>query len=358
MKKILNLWLGNKLPLVYQRPSCFRIICFIKHWFFHPIKRRLARYYLFFLKIFFDLKVIGITGSAGKTTTKEMLAHVLSGSYKVVWSKDNIDPVYNIPSTILRCKLNTNYLILEMGVEYPGELDYYLWLAEPDIGIVTNIFPTHTQFFKDEKGVAEEKKKLVESLSSNGIAVLNINNKHTLEMSKHTNAQVVWFKENIDPSISNENAVKALAKYLKIPDKFIKKIKNYQKPVNRFRFFKHKSGAYILDDSYNSNPMALLRMLNYFNKISKNKKRILILGEMLELGKDEIMYHKKISDFIKKNKYEKLITIGKLARYFGGENFKNWQEALPEIKKYLTSENYLLIKGSRSVGLDNIVKGL
>ena len=75
-----------------------------------------------------------------------MIASILKLKGKTVWSRDNIDPVFNIPTTILRCSLFTKYLVLEMGIEYPNEMDFYLWLVKPDIGVITNIFPTHTLF--------------------------------------------------------------------------------------------------------------------------------------------------------------------------------------------------------------------
>lgn len=125
----------------------------IKKTIYHPIKNLIANNYLFFLRKFTNIKVIAITGSAGKTTTKEMVTSILKQVAPTVWTKDNIDPVYNIPATILRCTPWTKYLILEMSVEYPGEMDFYLWLAKPDIGVITNIFPTHTEFFGDADGV-------------------------------------------------------------------------------------------------------------------------------------------------------------------------------------------------------------
>ena len=99
----------------------------LKKWIFHPIKRRIAKLYLLILRKFSGIRVIGITGSTGKTTTKEMLASILKLDGKTVYTIANIDPVYNIPTTILKCNLKTKYLILEMGVEYPGEMDFYLW---------------------------------------------------------------------------------------------------------------------------------------------------------------------------------------------------------------------------------------
>ena len=159
----------------------------------HPIKRRVAKYYLLLLRKVFGLKVIGITGSAGKSTTKEMTASILTESGKTVASYANIDPVFNIPSTILKCSPQTRFLVLEMGVEYPGEMDFYLWLAKPDIGLMTNIYPAHTEFFENIQGIAKEKGKLIRALKPQGFAVLNKENNSLREISKEVKAKIVWY---------------------------------------------------------------------------------------------------------------------------------------------------------------------
>ena len=119
-----------------------------------------------------------MTGSVGKTTTKEMLVSILKQVGYTVASYKNIDPVYNIPMTILKCRPGTRYLVLELGVEYPGEMEFYCWLVKPNIGIITNIYPTHIQFFGSIKGVANEKENLIRHLPKSGFAILNRDNKY------------------------------------------------------------------------------------------------------------------------------------------------------------------------------------
>src|SRR3972149_1032359 len=198
----INWWLSPKLPRVHWELKDRKPKEYLWKYLIHPVKRRVARNYLLILKKFFGLKVIGITGSAGKTTTKEMTASILSQRGETVASLANIDPVYNIPSTILRCKPSTKYLVLEMGVEYPGEMDFYLWLARVDIGVITNIYPTHTVYFKNVEGVAQEKGRLIESLTKKGQAILNAENERAREFSKKTQAGVLLFGE-VDVSASN-----------------------------------------------------------------------------------------------------------------------------------------------------------
>src|SRR3989304_4696340 len=181
---------------------------YIKRFFIHPIKRRLAKYYLITLKKIFGLKVIAITGSAGKTTTKEMIASILKQDGGTIASLANIDPIYNIPSTILRCTPFTKYLVLEMGIEYPGEMDFYLWLATPDMGVITNIYPTHTEFLGDVGGVYMEKSKLVRSLKKNDIAVLNSQDKYLTKLKNSLTGKIVWFGDGTAVMASQEKLQK------------------------------------------------------------------------------------------------------------------------------------------------------
>lgn len=339
----------------------------IKKWIFHPIKRRLARWYLKLLQRFTDIKVIAITGSAGKTTTKEMLASILKTDKNTIYSKENIDPIYNIPTTILRTTFNTKYLILEMGVEYPGEMDFYLWLAKPDIGVVTSIFPTHLEFLRDINGVLKEKSKLVLGLSRNDIAILNAGDVNLKDISKKIEAKVVWFEKNDNPILQDSLTAEAIAKSLGISaDKIEKGLAFYQKPKHRLSFVNLKTGATVLDDSYNSNPQALSSALKYFVKESGKNNKIAVLGDMKELGEFEEKYHREIGREISKLNFKMVIGVGSAIKYLVDEVkgstethvVGDQKEVLPFLKPYLRRGNYILIKGSHSIGLDKLVDAL
>ena len=336
-------------------------------WFIHPIKRRIAEYYLAFLKRFFGIKIIGITGSAGKTTTKEMIAAIIKLQGPTVWTKANIDPIYNLPSTILRARPWTKYLVLEMGVEYPGEMDFYLWLAKPDIGVITNIFPTHTEFLSDVEGVAREKSKLVESLTKDDLAVLNKKDQRLRELAQRSKAKIVWFIGEDNPIVQNAQAAKAVCKCLNISSaKIAQGIKNYEKPEHRLIIIRHSSGAVILDDSYNSNPQAALATLKVFNKLAGKNSKIAVLGDMLELGKYEEEGHRLVGREVARLNFDLVIGIGKAIKFLLNEVNKNSPETKTiifptidnvskEIQQFLRPGRSILIKGSRSIGLDKLV---
>lgn len=352
MNKLLQWWVGRNLPLVHVKLN----INFKKSFFdfvIHPIKRRVAKCYVFFLQKFCGLTVIGITGSAGKTTTKEMIAGILKLDGKTVYSFDNIDPVFNIPSTILKCTPFTKYLVLEMGIEYPNEMNFYLWLVKPNIGVITNIFPTHTLYLDDIEGVFKEKSKLVKNTK---IAVLNENDKYLQKLKFTLKAKEFWFKSAEISIESNANAARKVAEVLGISGNLTEKgLVNYENPKHRLELIKHKSGAFILDDTYNSNPEAFISTLKYFNNIAGKNSKVVVLGDMLELGDIEEREHKRVAIEIKKHNYEKVIGVGHLVRFITPNVYKTALEVLPEIKKYLKPDTYILFKGSRSIGLDKLV---
>jgi len=376
----------------------------VKKILIHPFKRRIAKYYLFFLRRLFGLKVIGITGSAGKTTTKEMLASILNLQGETKKSYANIDPVYNIPTTILKCSPKTRYLVLEMGVEFPKEMDFYLWLARPDIGVITNIYPTHTEFFKNIEGVLNEKKKLVEGILSSGTAILNSEDKKLKGLKEKLSAKTMWYGKGTEVQalgikivgfntvfssklggsekikitlpvlgpqyVSNALAAASAAKMLGVGSKDIKRgLENFKVPEHRMKIKRLKSEAILMDDSYNSNPEAAKEAIKAMSLISGNRKKAIVFGDMLELGEWEEKYHKELGEFIGNEDVTKLICVGPAARATSNAAEKilgrgkvfwvlTWRAALEELRPFLGKDYVILVKGSRGIELDKLVAKL
>lgn len=366
MHRLIQLWMTEKFPLIHLKDNT----SIIKKWLIHPIKRRLARYYLRFLQKYTDIKVIGITGSAGKTSVKEFLGSILSIKGKTIVSKDNIDPIYNIPSTILRTPIGAKYLVLEMGIEYIGEMDFYLWLVKPDIGVITNIFPTHLKYLKNVEGVLEEKSKLVTSLSKDKIVVLNEGDKLLKSLANKIKANIVWVKKVKNPFSQNGNTATYVARLLGLSLKDINKgLDSYKKPPHRMNWLEHKSGAIILDDSYNSNPEAFLRIFKTFVDRAGNNEKVAVIGDMLELGEQEEYFHRQVGKEISKHNFQAIIGVGKLSKFLLDEvklnnhyskvyQLENSNEVLPILNGYLIKDFYIFIKGSHSIGLDKVVDKL
>lgn len=376
----------------------------LKKWLIHPIKRRIAKLYLLILRKFSGIRVIGITGSTGKTTTKEMLASILKLDGKTVYTIANIDPVYNIPTTILKCNLKTKYLILEMGVEYPGEMDFYLWLAKPDVGVITNISITHTLFFGSMEGVFKEKSKLVKSLSKDNWAVLNIEDERLRKLKGKILSKIIWYGEsgfvkadNIKFGnnkntefnlhlgkisckaaipvygkhfVTNALAASSAAFILGVgAEKIIKGLKDTHIEEHRMNIFTHKSQALIVDDSYNNNPFAANETLMAFKEIAGNRKKLIIMGDMLELGSLEKEEHIKLGKRIADIGANFVVGVGNASRYMVEEAQKvvgkknilwlaSKNDVNKHLKPFLNKDWAILIKGSRSVGLDEVVNKL
>lgn len=392
------------LTKAYSSRFLSRLKVFFLIWFWHPVKRRLAKYYLRLLQLVFKLEVIAITGSAGKTTVKEMLVAILRQKGETAGSKENIDPVYNIPAAILRCCFSTRYLVLEMGVEYAKDMDFYLWLAKPAIGVVTNIYPTHLLYLKSVKRVAFEKRKLVKSLPATGLAILNRENKIVRGFAKGLKAKVLFFGKGsriqvfktkittdwrtrmvleVDkkrilvclPVVGEEfvqNALAAAAAGYALGaslDQIKKGLETYQLSPHRMRVFQSKNQGLIVDDSYNNNPAAVLGALKTFADLAGKKEKIVVLGDMLELGRREEKYHRRVGRKLADFGVKYVIGVGpasvnliKEARVKLNPEDCFWvsrvEEVFPVLIPLLNRETAVLIKGSRAIGLDRLISGL
>src|SRR3989344_7261378 len=154
-----------------------------------------------YLKLMPALDVIAITGSVGKTLTQNAIYSVLSQKFKCILPDENLDPTFRIPQTILKTLPWHDKLILEYGVEHPGEMDHYLEIVTPKIAVVTAIFPTHTKYFKSTEGVYKEKAKLINHLGKNAHAVLNADDPYVKKMAHITSAKVWWFGKSAKDSV-------------------------------------------------------------------------------------------------------------------------------------------------------------
>ncbi|MBI2103937.1 UDP-N-acetylmuramoyl-tripeptide--D-alanyl-D-alanine ligase [Candidatus Woesebacteria bacterium] len=379
---------------------------FLKKKIYHPVKNRFARSYARVLRRK-GCEFIGITGSAGKTTCKDMLASVLSQKYKTMQSRANIDPVFNIPDTILRTRLGTEKLILEMGIEYPREMGFYLWLVKPTIGICTTIYWTHTQFFGDIEGVCKEKSKLIAALPKNGFAVLNYDDLYVRRMADLTSAKVVWFglsnkadvradKIQITKDLRTEfrlaiNQQKIQVSLPVLGSHFVPlalssaavgkvcglemaEIKNgletFVPPPHRMLPIKHRSGALIVDDTYNANPLAAVEAIKTVSLIGKHEHKILVLGEMKELGIYEEKGHREVGTFARMAGIDMILGLGDLTRYTLDEFQKGKRSSkktffaedkdalIKRLKKIIRRKDVVLIKGSRSMRMEEVVESL
>jgi len=393
---LLHLWTG---PLPKEELFPDRKIDPLLHWVIHPIKRWLAKIYLWILQRFFGLKVVAVTGSVGKTTTKDMLASILSLEGPTVVTRDNIPSTYTIPDTILRCTPATRVLVLEMGVEYPGDMDFYTWLARPDIGIITSVNRTHTHFLGTVENVSAEKGKLLTALSPAGFAVVNADDPNILintqasilkfgvnpdsEIRIITSQLTPDFKTRLVLSINGQqitvnlpiagrhfalNAAAAAAAAFRLtarPQSISAGLERFAPPPHRMTPVTLKNGVVLLDDSYNANPLAVSASLETLAELAQitHRQPVFIFGQMNELGQYEQSAHEEIGMKIAKLKIGKLFCTGPAAKHTVtaagfGDYFETVEDLTSAVSQQLTATDLLLFKASRSYHFESIVSAL
>ena len=323
--------------------------------------------------------VIGITGTNGKTTTKELILAVLSSQFKTIATKGNLNNHIGVPLTLLSTPLDTELLIVEMGANHQGEISQLCKIASPDYGIITNIGKAHLEGFGGYDGVIKakselyqyiekkegwvfvnEKDELLLSLSENinriaygeNCAISSCNPFVTLEYKQHIISSKMVGKYNYD----NIVAACCIGEYFGITSKNYKNsIESYQPTNNRSQVEKTQRGNTLILDAYNANPSSMLASINAFKELEGTKKTV-ILGDMLELGDDSIKEHQEIIDHLKQSD---IFTI-----YLVGSEFQKTKHnylcfnSVKELGHYLEknalSENSILLKGSRKLQLEKL----
>lgn len=383
----------------------------------------------------YEPKVIGITGSVGKTTTKDAIAFVLSGNIPLYATAKNYNNEIGVPLTILGitsspgkdffswfklfcesflrlfyCPSYPKILILEMGVDRPGDMEYLLSIVRPDICIVTDISSSHIEFFKTLDAIAREKGKLVESLSREGIAILNADNSYTWAMRKNSLGKVITYgfdnraslrafndsltfeggfsgmrvkieyKENVIPlrlhHIITEHHLKAVLASLVVSDvlginliEAIRKLEEFKPPAGRFRVLEGRGESILIDDTYNASPASTREAISALKNLRK-EHTVAVLGDMLELGQEEERSHRDLVEDIKKAKINQIVLVGMRMKYlfeslresnFSSENLwwvKTPSEAIAHVSRIIDSGKVILVKGSQSMRMEMIVENI
>lgn len=368
---------------------------------FHLLRIHLARQYV---KLYPKETFIGVTGSVGKTSCIESLRSILSQKYKVITTASNLDPILNIPATLLRIKPNINRVILEMGVEYKGEMDFYLSIVRPKIAIVTRVSFAHSQYLGNIDEIINEKGQLIEQLPKDGIAILNWDDLNCRKLAQKTKTEVIFFgkdqkncsiwadkirlenlrtvfelnygverveinfqllgEHQIYPSLAA--AAVGVVEGLSLIQ--IKRGLEQVKPAeHRLQALEGYAGSIILDDTYNSSPAAVEAAIDTLMSIQA-RRRILCLGEMRELGEYSEELHRQIARKIYREKVD-LVFLGTgdaqiiadelLLLGFWEEriesNLQNPQ-IVSKLLKVLNKGDVCLIKGSRALRMDEVVK--
>lgn len=368
---------------------------------FHLLRIYLVKQYA---KLYPPEMFVGVTGSVGKTTCVVACAAVLSQKYKILATKPNLDPVLNIPETLLKLNPAVKKVVLEMGVEYKGEMDFYLSLVKPKIAIITKISYAHSETLGNINEIIQEKGKLIESLNTDGIAILNWDDPSSKKLALNCKGNVMYY--GTDPknctvwagNIKIENfattfelnfgvermkvnlqllglhqvysclAAALLGVVCDIPLTKIKfALESIEPSPHRLQALPGPNGSVVLDDTYNCSPSALDAAIDTLLEIPA-RRRIIVLGEMRELGKYSESLHRQMAQRIYKEKLD-LVFLGQGETEIIADELRSlgfWEERMEvnlqnprlvsKLLKTLGKGDVCLIKGSRAVRLDEVVK--
>lgn len=329
--------------------------------------------------------IIGITGTNGKTTTKELVSAVLSQKYNITYTQGNFNNHLGVPLTLLQIKPDTEIAVVEMGANHPKEIELLCSLAQPNFGIITNIGKAHIEGFGSFEGVIKTKNELYDYLrNTNGTVFLNNDNQllkdlaHDLKTVKYgkdntadCNAKMLssnpYLSINWDGNIINtnlvgdynfENVMAAITAGLHFniePNLIIKALEDYSPTNNRSQFIKSDKNEIVMD-AYNANPVSMSNAIKNFRNISDDK-HLLILGDMKELGNESLNEHQEIINLINSLDFNNVILVGtefsKVNHNF--VSFLNVDELISHINQNEISGRKILVKGSNSIHLGKII---
>lgn len=343
--------------------------------------------------------VVAITGSNGKTTTKDLVSSVLSTTYRTHKTLGNFNNHIGMPLTILAMDENCEALILEMGMNDFGEISFLSRLAKPNYAIITNIGDSHLEKLKTRENIAKAKLEILDGLRSDGMLIVDgdeplfdsvfhqkqvvscgFNNSCSVKINlissdEHTQTFQI---DNEDTAFSlsllgkhnvkNASYAVVLAKQLGISNENIQKgLKQVELTGMRLERQKGKKGSLIINDAYNASPTSMIAALQSLLLLENYPKKIAVLGDMYELGEHEEQLHKKVANHID-DKLLAVFCVGKKGKWIGEALLeRNWQgkvyifeeinDALIEtIERYLSEETVVLFKASRGMKLERIIE--
>lgn len=348
-------------------------------------------------------KVIAITGSNGKTTTKDMVYSILHQAFRTFKTQGNLNNHIGMPLTILSMPEDTEVLVLEMGMNHFGELTFLSQLAKPDIAIITNIGESHIEFLGSREGIAKAKLEITNGLRRGGTLIVDgdeplLSNIHTKAFrivscgySENSDWKITDVKERVDgyrfslnhgenvftvPALGRHNVKNAVfslaaARTLDMDHQLIREGLNHL-TLTRMRFEKVAglNGALLINDCYNASPTSMKASLETLKALDGFEKRVAVLGDMYELGSNEEQLHRSVAEVLT-SPLTHVITIGEKGAWIAGplrENgkygtlsvrtFLTKEDALPYLKTLLDDRTVMLFKASRLLQLESLIEVL
>ncbi|HBN26711.1 MAG TPA: UDP-N-acetylmuramoyl-tripeptide--D-alanyl-D-alanine ligase, partial [Desulfobacteraceae bacterium] len=351
------------------------------------------------------VSVVAITGSSGKTTTKEMTAAVLGKGFNTLSTPGNYNNNIGLPLTAFKLGPFHQWAVLELGMNRPEEIKNLAGICNPDIGVITNIGHAHIGAFDSIEGIVAAKAELAEKIKNNGVLVLNGDDPRVLQIGKRTSKRLLVYGTGSNAEIKGEKIKKipeGISFTLNLPGEKINieikahgefmvlnglaaaaagflagldgtKIKagleEFLPEGGRFNLLETKNGIHIINDTYNANPDSMKAAMGTLNSLRGNKRGLLVLGDMLELGKHGDSMHMAIGAFAADSGAEKLYLTGAFADQIArgalnrGMTHQNIfvgtkKEAVEALSRETTPGDWVLVKGSRGSSMEDVVTGL
>lgn len=337
-------------------------------------------------------RIIGITGTNGKTTTKELISAVLSQSHNVLYTLGNLNNHIGVPTTLLRLKPEHDLAVIEMGANHPEEIDFLSHIAEPDYGIITNVGKAHLEGFGSFEGVIKTKGELYDYLRTKEDSTVFIHHDnpylmdiaHDLSLIPYGNEESLYVNGRVtgnspyltfewkagkegkrheiqtqligEYNFPNALAAVTIGRFFGVePQKIDEALTAYTPQNNRSQLKKTETNTLIID-AYNANPTSMMAALKNFHNMTVEHK-MLILGDMRELGKESANEHQKIVDYIRECRFENVLLVGEefAAARHDYQTYANAEELKRALQANKPKDSMILIKGSNGIHLSSIV---
>jgi UDP-N-acetylmuramoyl-tripeptide--D-alanyl-D-alanine ligase len=352
-----------------------------------------------------NVSVIAITGSNGKTTTKEMTNGIVSRCFGTLATIGNFNNQIGLPLTLLKLNRSHQWSVLELGMNHPGEIRRLSEICMPDIGVITNIGPAHLEKLGSLKGVMDAKAELLENIKPNGTVVLNADDPNLSDLCRRTSKKILRFgfsedadiraisvkKKRFGTSFILSMPTETLPIDLKIPGAFMISnalaaasagyllglkaedikagLEEFKSVQGRMNVFKTKNGIHIIDDTYNANPGSMESAIMTLKSMKGEHRGVLVAGDMHELGEHAEFMHKKIGSVAAGIGISGLYLTGRFAGSVAAGAQRNGmkrrdiftgtkQEIVENLKDTLGPDDWVLVKGSRAMAMEQVVQDL
>jgi UDP-N-acetylmuramoyl-tripeptide--D-alanyl-D-alanine ligase len=353
----------------------------------------------------FELPTVAITGTNGKTTTKEMTAEALSAKFKVVKSPQSFNNRIGVPLTLFRLNSNSGAVVVELGMSQPGEIATLATMAKPDVGVITNIGPAHLESMLSLEEIAKAKFELSDNMASPKTLVLNADDPVLQKRIRERKSDerivsfgidkqadfradqinlrpegLISFRVNRGPTVNllllgrhnvyNALAALAVADLMKVePTQAIKKLERYTLSDLRMEIVFIRDVT-VINDSYNANPVSMEKALETLKEMKASSRKIAVLADMLELGKESVDFHHQVGRRAAELGIDLLLTVGELARHIAQgakqagmsadcvRTFEDNQQVSHYLLQNLAAGDVVLVKGSRKMKTEEVVATL